>query len=153
VFTRHVLLITQIITFSQCGRFATRGWPDVLRFSSVTGTHVRRNSLRFKARVAGGLIVFSVLTALSFKLFLSGRLDYAANFVQMAGMVEAERRAGMSQRGRDHLVPLGDGVGDDRSRKRMPHPRLEETMVDHYRWRAISPHTPLNLLMPRKRRT
>jgi hypothetical protein len=58
----------------------------------------------------------------------------------MAGMVEAERRAGMSQRGRDHLVPLGDGVGDDRSRKRMPHPRLEETTVDHYRWRHKPAH-------------
>jgi len=43
-------------------------------------------SPRFKARMAGGLYVFSVLTALFLELFLGGRLGYAANIIQMSGM-------------------------------------------------------------------
>jgi hypothetical protein len=48
---------------------------------------IRETSPRFKARMAGGLYVISVLTAVFFELFLGGRLGYAANFIQMAGMV------------------------------------------------------------------
>jgi hypothetical protein len=43
-------------------------------------------SPRFKARIAGVIYVFSVLTAVFFELFLGGRLGSAANFVQMSGM-------------------------------------------------------------------
>jgi hypothetical protein len=44
-------------------------------------------SPRIKARLAGAIYVFSVLAALFFELFLGGRLGYAANFIQMSGMV------------------------------------------------------------------
>jgi len=47
---------------------------------------IREVSPRFKARMAGGLYVFSVLTALFLELFLGGRLGYAANIIQMSGM-------------------------------------------------------------------
>src|SRR5271155_4663991 len=43
-------------------------------------------SPRFKARMAGGLYVFSVLTAIFLELFLGGRLGYAANIIQISGM-------------------------------------------------------------------
>jgi len=48
---------------------------------------IRATSPRFKARLAGGLYLFSVLTAVFFELFLGGRLGPAANFIQMAGML------------------------------------------------------------------
>ena len=47
---------------------------------------IREVPPRFKARMAGGLYVFSVLTALFLELFLGGRLGYAANIIQMSGM-------------------------------------------------------------------
>jgi hypothetical protein len=47
---------------------------------------IREMSPRFKARIAGGLYVFSVLTALLLELFLGGRLGHAANIIQMSGM-------------------------------------------------------------------
>jgi hypothetical protein len=47
---------------------------------------IREVSPRFKARMVGGLYVFSVLTAIFFELFLRGRMGYAANFIQMSGM-------------------------------------------------------------------
>ena len=47
---------------------------------------IREVSPRFEARLAGGLYVFSVLTALFLELFLGGRLGYAANIIQMSGM-------------------------------------------------------------------
>jgi hypothetical protein len=55
--------------------------------ATVMMERIRETSPRFKARMAGGIYVFSVLTALFFELFLGGRLGYAANFIQMAGMV------------------------------------------------------------------
>ena len=55
--------------------------------ATVMTERIRETSPRFKARTAGGLYVFSVLTAGFFELFLGGRLGYAANFIQMAGMV------------------------------------------------------------------
>jgi hypothetical protein len=55
--------------------------------ATVMMERIREKSPCFKARIAGGLYVFSVLTALSFELVLGGRLGYAANFIQMAGMV------------------------------------------------------------------
>jgi hypothetical protein len=42
---------------------------------------------RFRARMAGALYVFSVLTAVFFELFLRGRMGYAANLIQISGMV------------------------------------------------------------------
>ena len=48
---------------------------------------IREVAPRFEARMAGGLYVFSVLTALFLELFLGGRLGSAANFIQMAGML------------------------------------------------------------------
>ena len=47
---------------------------------------IREVSPRFKARMAGGLYVFSVLAALFLELFLGGRLGYAANIIQVSGM-------------------------------------------------------------------
>ena len=47
---------------------------------------IREVSPRFKARLAGGLYVFSVLTALFLELVLGGRLGYATNIIQMSGM-------------------------------------------------------------------
>jgi len=47
---------------------------------------IREVSPRFKARLAGGLYVFSVLTALFLELVLAGRLGYATNIIQMSGM-------------------------------------------------------------------
>ena len=44
-------------------------------------------SPRFRARMAGALYVFSVLTAVFFELFLHGRMGYAANLIQISGMV------------------------------------------------------------------
>jgi hypothetical protein len=55
--------------------------------ATVMTERIRETSPRFKAKTAGGLYVFSVLTAGFFELFLGGRLGYAANFIQMAGMV------------------------------------------------------------------
>ena len=55
--------------------------------ATVMMERMGETSPRFNARMAGGLYVFSVLTAISFELFLGGRLGYAANFIQMAGMV------------------------------------------------------------------
>jgi hypothetical protein len=55
--------------------------------ATVMMERIRETSPRFKARMAGGLYVFSVVTAVFFELFLGGRLGYAANFIQMAGMV------------------------------------------------------------------
>jgi len=47
---------------------------------------IREVSPRFEARLAGGLYVFSVLTAIFLELFLGGRLGYAANIIQISGM-------------------------------------------------------------------
>jgi hypothetical protein len=47
---------------------------------------IRGASPRSVARTAGGLYVFSVLTALFLELFLGGRLGYAANIIQISGM-------------------------------------------------------------------
>jgi hypothetical protein len=47
---------------------------------------IREVSPGFTARMAGGLYVFSVLTAFFLELFLGGRLGYAANIIQMSGM-------------------------------------------------------------------
>jgi hypothetical protein len=47
---------------------------------------IRGVSPRFEARMAGGLYVFSVLTAILLELFLGGRLGNAANAIQMSGM-------------------------------------------------------------------
>jgi Domain of unknown function (DUF4386) len=47
---------------------------------------IREASPRFKARMAGGLYVFSVLAAVFLELFLGGRLGYAANIIQVSGM-------------------------------------------------------------------
>jgi hypothetical protein len=44
-------------------------------------------SPRFRARMAGALYVFSVLSAVFFELFLHGRMGYAANLIQISGMV------------------------------------------------------------------
>ena len=43
-------------------------------------------SPRTMARMAGGIYVFRLLTAVTFELLLGGRLGYAANFIQMLGM-------------------------------------------------------------------
>jgi hypothetical protein len=43
-------------------------------------------SPRLKARIAGGLYVFSLLTALFLEVFLRGKLGYAVDIVQMSGM-------------------------------------------------------------------
>ena len=48
---------------------------------------IARASPRFMARMAGALYVFSVLTAVFFELFLHGRMGYAANLIQISGMV------------------------------------------------------------------
>jgi Domain of unknown function (DUF4386) len=40
----------------------------------------------FKARTAGGLYFFSLLTALFLELFLGGRLSHAADMIQIVGM-------------------------------------------------------------------
>ena len=54
--------------------------------TAIWSERIREVSPRFKARVAGGLYVFSVLSALFLELFLGGRLGYAANIIQMSGM-------------------------------------------------------------------
>jgi hypothetical protein len=48
---------------------------------------IRNVSPSFKARLTGGLYVFSLLSALFLELFLGGRLGHAADFIQMTGMV------------------------------------------------------------------
>ncbi len=48
---------------------------------------IREVSPRFKARMAGGVYVFSVLTAIFLELVLGGRLGSAANIIQISGMV------------------------------------------------------------------
>jgi len=53
---------------------------------AVWRERIEEVSPRFKARMAGGLYVFSVLTALFLELFLGGRLGYAANIIQISGM-------------------------------------------------------------------
>jgi len=55
--------------------------------TAVVMERIRGVSPRFKARMAGAFYVFSVLTAVFFELFLRGRMGYAANFIQMSGMV------------------------------------------------------------------
>src|SRR5271156_2674041 len=55
--------------------------------TAVVMERIRGESPRFKARMAGAFYVFSVLTAVFFELFLRGRMGYAANFIQMSGMV------------------------------------------------------------------
>jgi hypothetical protein len=47
---------------------------------------LREGSPQLEARLAGGLYVFSVLTALFLELFLGGRLGYAPNIIQVSGM-------------------------------------------------------------------
>jgi hypothetical protein len=54
--------------------------------SSVIMKRIAEVSPRFKAKIAGVIYVFSVLTAVFLELFLGGRLGYAANFIQMSGM-------------------------------------------------------------------
>jgi len=44
-------------------------------------------SPRLRARMAGAFYVFSVLSAIFFEMFLRGKMGYAANFIQMSGMV------------------------------------------------------------------
>ncbi len=48
---------------------------------------IRKATPRFYARLAGGLYVFSLLTAMFLELFLGGRLGFAANIIQMTGML------------------------------------------------------------------
>jgi hypothetical protein len=48
---------------------------------------IREMSPRFKARLTGGVYVFSLLTAMFLELFLGGRLGFAPNLIQMAGML------------------------------------------------------------------
>lgn len=48
---------------------------------------IREVSPRFKARLTGGLYVFSLLTAMFLEVFLGGRLGFAANLIQMTGML------------------------------------------------------------------
>jgi hypothetical protein len=48
---------------------------------------IRKASPRFKARLAGGLYVFSLLTAMFLELFLGGKLGAAADVIQMTGML------------------------------------------------------------------
>jgi Domain of unknown function (DUF4386) len=48
---------------------------------------IREVSPRFKARMAGGVYVFSVLMAIFLELVLGGRLGSAANIIQISGMV------------------------------------------------------------------
>jgi hypothetical protein len=48
---------------------------------------IREASPGFKARIAGGFYMFSVLTAVFLELFLGGKLGNAANAIQMSGMV------------------------------------------------------------------
>src|SRR5277367_251202 len=48
---------------------------------------IREVSPRFKARMAGGVYVFSVLTAIFLELVLRGRLGSTANIIQISGMV------------------------------------------------------------------
>jgi hypothetical protein len=44
-------------------------------------------SPRFKARMAGVLYLFSILTAALMELLVSGRLDFAAGLIEVSGMV------------------------------------------------------------------
>jgi hypothetical protein len=48
---------------------------------------IPETSPRFKARIAGVLYLFSVLTAVSGEAFLRGRLSFAAGFIAVSGMV------------------------------------------------------------------
>ena len=48
---------------------------------------IRAASPRFKARLAGGVYLFSLLTAMFLELFLGGRLGFAADIIQMTGML------------------------------------------------------------------
>jgi Domain of unknown function (DUF4386) len=48
---------------------------------------IREVSPRFKARLAGGVYLFSLLTALFLEMVLGGRLGHAADIIQMAGML------------------------------------------------------------------
>ena len=48
---------------------------------------IRGTSPCFKARLTGGVYVFSLLTAMFLELFLGGRLGFAPNLIQMAGML------------------------------------------------------------------
>jgi hypothetical protein len=48
---------------------------------------IRESSPRFKARMAGGLYVLSLLTAGFTETFARGRLNYAGGYVAIAGMV------------------------------------------------------------------
>lgn len=54
--------------------------------AAVTMERFQEVPPRLRARMAGGLYVFSVLTAVCFEMVLGGRLGYAANFIQMSGM-------------------------------------------------------------------
>ena len=55
--------------------------------AGVMMERIRDASPRFKARMAGAFYVFSVLSAIFFEMFLRGKMGYAANFIQMSGMV------------------------------------------------------------------
>ena len=55
--------------------------------SDGTMKRIREASPGFKARIAGGFYMFSVLTAVFLELFLGGKLGNAANAIQMSGMV------------------------------------------------------------------
>lgn len=55
--------------------------------AGVMMERIRDASPRFKARIAGAFYVFSVLSAIFFEMFLRGKMGYAANFIQMSGMV------------------------------------------------------------------
>ena len=55
--------------------------------AGVMMERIRDASPRFKARMAGAFYVFSVLSAIFFEMVLRGKMGYAANFIQMSGMV------------------------------------------------------------------
>ena len=55
--------------------------------AAVMMERIRDASPRFKARIAGAFYVFSGLSAIFFEMFLRGKMGYAANFIQMSGMV------------------------------------------------------------------
>jgi hypothetical protein len=55
--------------------------------TAVLTERIRGVSPRLRARMAGCIYVFSVLTAIFLELFLRGRLGSAANYIQMSGMV------------------------------------------------------------------
>ena len=55
--------------------------------AAVMMKRIAEASPRFKARIAGALYFFSLVTAAFTELFVRGRLNFAGGYIAIAGMV------------------------------------------------------------------